>query len=119
MSNIGSTGCPVNDATLIVSKNLAISIDADGNWAPVECCLELLLVLWSNLPVVEDLYPAIRGAELASGLLLDLVWVVLLLHHRVNAGVGEGIIDKTTIATEVAPSSVGCTVDKLLRSQPH
>lgn len=119
MSNLSTAGSPINDPTLVVPEYLGICVNWDSDWSSVKSCLELLFVVRWDLIIVSNLNSTELRFKTAGGLLFYQVWVISFLFQWVNSDVLKSIIYETTVASEVAPSIIWSTVDKLLWRESH
>lgn len=71
MPDLGAARLPIDDAALVVSEHLFVSIHGDCDGAQLERGFELILALWGDLPMVLSLDTTVLGIEATGGLLTD------------------------------------------------
>jgi len=90
-----------------------VSLNGNGDWLLGKGSLDLGLRLWGDVSVSGDSDSSVVDGSSLAGALGGSVWVSTLGDGSVGLPVSEGVLLKTSIASEVSVLDVG-TVNELL-----
>ena len=87
MADIRATVRGFNDSWFIVSKERFVRVYRNTNWAFCESCFQLRYIFRSNHLLFFSLNSGKRRVKKTLVLLQHLIWVVSVLHQRINSGI--------------------------------